>query len=205
MGMPAPRTAVQQGRDVDQRLTLLERAMARLGFVSRDTMAHVGDVKITARATPPTGWLLCQGQSLLRAEYPALFDAIGVSYGSADATHFSLPDLRGRVPVGQDVGQTEFDAIGEKGGEKTHTLTASQLPAHQHMLANPNAFAFSWGAVGGTNVYVANAIATAGAGAPSNNLTTNQNSWNRTANDGGGGEPHNNLQPFIVLNYLIKT
>ena len=53
-------------------------------------------------ATAPTGWLLCQGQSLLRADYPALFTIVGTSYGSADATHFNLPDMRGRVPAGVD-------------------------------------------------------------------------------------------------------
>lgn len=87
-----------------------------------------GDIIATARATARTGWMLCQGQSLLRSAYPRLFAAIGTAYGAADSTHFNVPNLKGRTLVGVDTTQTEFNTVGKTGGAKTHTLTASELP-----------------------------------------------------------------------------
>ncbi|AXH47312.1 minor tail protein [Microbacterium phage Eden] len=124
--------------------------------------------------------------------------------GVPNSTNFYIPDMQGMVATGLDGGQEEFNALGQTGGAKTHTLTAAQLPNHQHMFANSNSHSFSWGGAGGTSVFLQNAIAAAGA-PPSNNATTLQDSWNRTANDGGGGQAHNILQPYRVLNYLIKT
>ncbi|UGL61831.1 minor tail protein [Microbacterium phage Franklin22] len=128
------------------------------------------------------------------------FSAAGVP----NSTNFYIPDMQGMTAVGLDGAQEEFNALGQSGGAKTHTLTAAQLPNHQHMFENSNSHSFSWGGVGGTSVYVQNAIAAGGA-PPSNNLTTSQGFWNRTATDGGGGQAHNILQPYRVLNFLIKT
>lgn len=163
-----------------------------------------GVVMAWGGATAPAGWLVCDGTSLLRTDYPTLFANIGTQYGAADGTHFSLPNMKGRVLVGYDSSQAEFNVLGETGGAKTHTLTAGEIPAHTHEFANGNSHSWSWGGVGGTSVYAANAIATAG-GPPSNNLTTNQGNWNKTANDGGSGGAHNNLQPYIALLYIMKA
>lgn len=148
-----------------------------------------GDIVSTAAATARTGWLLCQGQSLLRSEYPRLFAAIGVVYGAADSTHFNLPDLRGRMPVGRDSGQTEFDSLGEKGGAKTHTLTINEIPAHWHYVAGSGSAAFGTAGSGGYVYPYTSNPALANSGASSSQ---------------GGGAAHNNLQPYIVLNYIIK-
>lgn len=86
-------------------------------------------------AAAPTGWLLCDGSSVLRADYPELFTALGGAsspWGLPDATHFSLPDMRGRTPVGRDAAQAEFDALGEAGGAKSHAVTVAELPSHNH-------------------------------------------------------------------------
>lgn len=146
-----------------------------------------GEVRMTAAAAAPNGWLLCQGQSLLRSQYPALFAAIGTTYGAADSTRFSLPDLRGRVAVGRDASQTEFDVLGETGGAKTHTLTEAQIPSHAHgqrVTANSGgpAIRLDWSGDGSGQVYP-QGVAT---------------------EPTGGGQPHNNLQPYLTLNYMIK-
>ena len=89
--------------------------------------------------TAPSGYLLCDGRSLLRADYPALFAVLGTTYGAADGAHFNLPDHRGRVSVtldnlgGTDAGRlAAANTIGGTGGAETVTLTAQQIPAHSH-------------------------------------------------------------------------
>ena len=91
-----------------------------------------GSIMAWANATAPQNWLVCDGSAVARATYPALFAAIGTTYGLGDnATTFNLPDLRGRVPVGLST-DTEFNTIGKTGGAKTHTLLSSEIPAHTH-------------------------------------------------------------------------
>lgn len=148
-----------------------------------------GEVKITARSTAPTGWLLCQGQSLLRSAYPRLFAAIGTTYGAADSTHFNVPNMQGKVVVGRDAAQTEFDTLGETGGAKTHTLSTSEIPAHNHVQTFYNAQLAAAGSALGAM--------TGGGGATS--------AAGQSTQDTGGGGAHNNLQPYITLNYIIKV
>lgn len=94
-----------------------------------------GDLKATARATAPPGWLLCDGAAVRRDTYPALFTAIGTTYGAGDGTTtFNLPNLKGRCIVMRDAAQVEFDVLGESGGAKTHVLTAAETPAHTHTV-----------------------------------------------------------------------
>ena len=144
-----------------------------------------GEVKITAAATAPAGWLLCRGQSLLRSDYPRLFTTIGTVYGAADSTHFTVPDLRGRVVVGWDPSQSEFDVLGEAGGEKAHKLTVAEMPSHSHMTGIITNQAMA-GTAGGFSALVS--------------FTQNQSNTSSTGGDG----VHNNLQPYIALNYIIK-
>ncbi len=136
----------------------------------------------------PTGYLLCDGAAVSRADYVALFAVIGTTYGVGDgSTTFNLPDLRGRAPVGKDAGQVEFDALGETGGAKAHTLSISEMPAHTHQQA------------------VRDTIL--GAETRAEKLTTGSGqvaSADVTAATGGGAA-HNNLQPYLVLQFVIKT
>jgi microcystin-dependent protein len=79
-----------------------------------------------AGSTAPTGWLLCDGTAVSRTTYSDLFAITSTTYGVGDgSTTFNLPNLKGRVPVGLDTSQTEFDVLGETGGAKTHTLTST--------------------------------------------------------------------------------
>lgn len=92
-----------------------------------------GDVKMVAGTVPSNGWLLCNGSAISRTTYANLFAAIGTSYGAGDGTTtFNLPNLQGKIPVGRDTAQTEFDTVGETGGEKTHILSAAEMPSHTH-------------------------------------------------------------------------
>lgn len=147
----------------------------------------VGSIIATARSSAPSGFLLCDGSAVSRTTYAALFSAIGTTYGVGDnSTTFNLPNLQGRIPVGRDTGQTEFDTLGETGGAKTHTLTESEIPAHTHDFQG-----YTVAGIGGSGISGWSA-------------TGNRQPLTVTGVTGGGGA-HNNLQPYIVVNYIIKT
>ena len=141
-------------------------------------------------SSAPSNWLLCDGTAVSRTTYAALFAVLGTAYGTGDgSTTFNLPNLKGRVPVGFDSTQTEFDTLGETGGAKTHTLATSEIPSHRHDIQRNNVAATSTAADAST---VYRSVADTGAG------------YSSTQNTGGGGA-HNNLQPYLTLNFIIKT
>lgn len=195
MPIPIPRSlegVLQQLRqDVD---SLLLRRQNSGG-------APAGSVQMFAGATAPPGYAVCDGSAISRADNPSLFAAIGTTYGSGDGTTtFNLPNLKGRVPVGQDPAQSEFDTVGEAGGEKAHALSDGEMPAHAHSLTGGAGHAMAWGQ--GNIAFDPAPVAYLGT--PSGNaLGTVQNDWNSTR-DAGGGQAHNNLQPYLVMNYVIK-
>lgn len=155
----------------------------------------VGTILPYSGSDLPEGYLLCDGAAVSRSFYSALFNVIGTTYGAGDgSTTFNVPDLKGKVAVGQDTGDTTFDTLGETGGEKTHTLTTTEMPSHRHKLRRDG---------GGVEVGIS------GGGASGNAFagtwsTTNIYSGSVQAESIGGGGAHNNLQPFIVVKYIIK-
>lgn len=156
-----------------------------------------GTVTAFAGKTAPNGWLMCDGQSYSISTYRDLYNAIGTTYGGYGQS-FQVPDLRGRFPVGKDTGT--FATLGGKGGEEKHTLTVSEMPAHQHS-GNDRAW-HDKQKRNGQQWFVG--------------LTHDRGSWmSNAANDGltnqdtetgttGGNQPHNNLPPYISLNFIIK-
>lgn len=141
----------------------------------------VGSMKLFAGTTVPNTWLLCDGSAVSRATYTDLFNVIGTTYGSGDgSTTFNLPDMRGNVPVGYKSGDADFGTLGNTGGEKTHALTLSEIPSNNISTANTGS---------NTDGYVARAGYTA----------------TGSYNFGGQGQAHNNLQPYTVVNYIIKA
>lgn len=135
----------------------------------------------------PTGYLFCDGASVLRASYPNLFAAIGTAWGSVDGTHFNVPDLRGRAGIGagQGVGLTNR-VLGASGGAETHALTPLEGPPHSHTI--------------GLRASQGSAINTTARAGDAGLSTGDMNTGSE-----GASAPHNNMQPFAVVNFIIKT
>lgn len=158
--------------------------------------APAGTIEAFAGSTAPTGWLLCAGQAISRVTYANLFTIIGTTYGTGDgSTTFNIPDLRGRTVAGLDnIGGTDAgrldwaNTLGTVGGAQTHALSTSEMPSHSHTTES----AFG-GATSGSRLNNANA---AGSG-------TSSFSYFSTSSTGSGAA-HNNMQPTILLNYMIK-
>ena len=165
-----------------------------------------------AGTSAPTGFLLCDGSSVSRSTYATLFSAISTTYGSDDDSTFKLPDLRGRVVAGQDdmggssanrltdqTGGLNGDALGATGGSETHTLTTAQLAAHTHSFSDDISVATPRSFSNGSNT---NSVNMGGSGIAVNSSTVTVSG---TTGSKGSGSAHNNVQPTIILNYIIKT
>ena len=160
-----------------------------------------------AAAAAPLGYLLCDGAAVSRTLYADLFAVIGVTYGAGNGTTtFNLPDLRGRAPIGagNGVGLTPR-ALASTGGAETVTLTTAEMPSHTH-THNANGGAGS-GASPATGLAYSDGQNTAGAGLDATNgeLNLYTTPIALTINSTGGGGAHANMQPFLALNFIIKT
>lgn len=215
-------TAVPTGPAVDPTSA---NQLARKAYV--DSILPVGIIQpFAGSVAPSSSWLFCQGQAVSRSTYASLFSVIGTAYGAGDgSTTFNLPNLQGRIPVGRDTGQTEFDVLGETGGAKTHTLVVGEMPshthvqnAHTHTVSDPGHAHSDSSALGDwlmTEFGSANNLDLHDGGGSLSYGTTNatasattgitvQNATAVNQNTGGDGA-HNNLQPYVVVNYLIKV
>jgi microcystin-dependent protein len=181
----------------------------------------VGSLIPFAGSTAPNGYLLCYGQLVSRTTYSGLFAAIGTTYGAGDGvTTFRLPDLRGRVISGFDaMGGNAASrltsigtALGDAGGSETHTLTESELAAHRHLAVKDG----SRGATGGyTALTSSNSIIRYSIDPDYTQPQENATSYSLEGISGdadigrtsetGDNSPHANVQPTIMLNYIIKT
>lgn len=159
---------------------------------------YVGQIMMVGFSFAPAGWAFCDGQLLAISENETLFNLIGTTYGGDGQSTFGLPDLRGRVPVhvGTGPGLSNY-VIAQSGGVETVTLTENQLPQHVHSY-NPAASSNeqtsnrpdnNYPAVGG--YYAGTTNSGAPMGAP-------------TIASAGGSQPHNNVQPFLGINFIIS-
>lgn len=176
----------------------------------RKALVPVGAISAFAGTSAPAGWVLCDGRTLDRTAYAALFALLGTAYnvGGEAATVFRVPDLRGRVVMGMDsmsalrgaanrVVDGWATTLGGAGGAATVTLTEAQLPPHQHNLA------YSFLGVNNAGAFVSEipgiasgSFFTGGVGRPSSQLVSG---------DTGSGQAHSNLQPSLALNAIIYT
>lgn len=169
-------------------------ALGGSGGTVSDTLP-IGSVVEWFSTTIPTNWLECNGQAISRTEYAELFAVIGTKYGSGDgSTTFNLPNIKGKTTVGLDIDDTDFNELGKTGGEKTHTLTENEIPPMDvHMTQH------TWFDRGGLEAGGAvnrKVVAGGGTGGSPEFVIGTVN---------GGGQAHNNLQPYIVSNYIIKA
>ena len=204
----------------------------RIGVPVGVTMAFAG-------ATAPEGYLICDGSSKLRADYPALFEVLGGAsspYGLPSGTTFNVPDLQTRIPVGKNTTGT-FATLGSTGGAESVVLTGAQsgLPVHNHGLTDPGhnhsqnphnhtqtghnhsipnvanpgsgsgAVFESWGGGTGGRTHLTSTATPAIQNQTATNIaaTTGISTINTTATNASEG--HNNLQPYITMNYIIKA
>jgi len=145
---------------------------------SGDTLP-IGAITQFSGSIAPTNWLFCNGQAISRTEYSELFSVIGTNYGEGDgSTTFNLPDFIGRVPVGLDAEDVDFDNLGDFGGEKTHTISILELPRGVVYDEEKSSGEYTHYADGGSRGY---------------KVTKNTN------------QPYNIMQPYLVTNFIIKA
>ena len=151
----------------------------------------LSEIKLVSFNFAPKGWALCNGQSLPINQNQALFSLLGTTYGGNGQTTFNLPNLRGQVPIHMGNGHT----LGEKAGSTAVTINIQTLPTHLHPLQGTST-------TGTLNVNAANQMGVSQTpvyNGPANLLTINP----QTVTNVGGSQPHNNMMPYLVLNFII--
>ncbi len=151
---------------------------------------YLSEIRIMSFGYPPRGWAQCNGQLLPINQNQALFSLLGTSYGGDGRVTFGLPNLQARVPLHAGPGY----AIGQLGGEQTHTLTTIETPVHTHPVAGSTA-------AGGSPIPAGNFLGAAeNVYAPLASATT---LTAQTVGNAGGSQPHDNTQPYLALNFCM--
>ena len=165
------------------------------------TDQFLGEIRIFGGNFAPIGWALCNGQILAISQNTALFALLGTQFGGNGTSNFALPNLQGNVPVGQGNGAGLSQRLmGDTGGEQNVTLTQNMMRSHNHGMSGV--------ATSGSSVTPDPTMALAepptvvpiyqtSLGSPAATLSAG------AVTPSGGGQPHNNLQPFLVLNFII--
>jgi microcystin-dependent protein len=176
---------------------VLARPRRAAAAVAVSPVPYVGELRMFGGNFAPAGWALCDGQVLSIASNSALYGVIGTAFGGDGVTTFALPDLRGRVPLqpGQGVGLSNR-SLGEAAGVETHTLSMAQMPSHTHTLRASASNGISDSPVGHVLGRSAAAIPQFGSGADTDLSAA-------AVVPSGGGQPHNNMQPFLTITYII--
>lgn len=163
----------------------------------------IGVIVPYASETPPPDWLICDGSEVSREEYKDLFRVIGTSYGAGDgSTTFNLPNKKGKVSVGLDTSDSDFNTIGKTGGEKKHTLTTNELPS---MSFTTGHIAYSDSLWTGTNISHTLSYGKGAEGTKDTAPRENLNLGYQHEYKWGQNQAHNNLQPYQVDNWIIKA
>ena len=175
------------------------------------TEPFIGEIKAFGFYFAPMGYMLCTGQTLSIAQYNALFALIGTTYGGNGQVTFKLPDLQGRVPIGQGAGPGLPDyVIGQAAGNVTAIMTTSNMPQHIHTVnnvqvrikastdtADEQAASGNYPALAGASVYTGNG--------PTANVYTGGTLVSGTTDTTGSGFPFSIVNPYLTINYSIAT
>ncbi|NET11233.1 MAG: phage tail protein [Symploca sp. SIO2B6] len=156
----------------------------------------LAEIRMVGFNFAPRGWAFCDGQILPINQNQSLYSLLGTTYGGDGRTSFALPDLRGRTPIhtGSD-GFGPFHSLGQKSGEEAHTLSAAEMPNHQHDLHASN--------TDGNITNAPNNVLAREVGnpyAPASNLITMNPA---TIANTGGSQAHENMQPYLAVNFCI--
>jgi len=152
---------------------------------------YIGEIRIVSFNFAPRGWAFCNGQVLPAGQNRALFEILGKTYGGDGQTTFALPNLQGRTPLHAGPGF----ALGQSGGEEMHALTIPEMPAHTHAAVGSSATADQVSPANG--LWANSGINTFSGYDPNTTMSS-------VAVDGAGeGQPHENLSPYLVLNFVI--
>jgi len=160
---------------------------------------YVGEIRMFGGSFAPAGWALCQGQAMPISQNETLFNLIGTTFGGDGQNTFDLPDLAGRVPVhqGQGPGISQNYVIGEEGGVESVTLTTQQMPNHNHPMIATTAPATQ---ITGDSALLAQppSLPIYFNSPPGANLNA------AMLQPQGGNQPHENMQPFLVVTFIIS-
>jgi microcystin-dependent protein len=154
----------------------------------------LAEIRIVGFNFAPRGWAFCDGQLLPIDQNQSLYSLLGTTYGGDGRTTFALPDLRGRTPIHKGSSNGSTHLLGQKSGEETHTLSAAEMPSHSHNMQASSVASTSQ--LPDNNVLAVSGQIYRG----STNLVNMQNS---TVTNTGGGQAHNNMQPFLAVYFCI--
>jgi microcystin-dependent protein len=160
---------------------------------------YVGEIRMFAGNFPPSGWMFCDGSQLAISENETLFQLIGTTYGGDGQSTFNLPDLRGRVPIHQGTNPntgTNYQ-MAEASGVETVTLTTQQIPQHNHALLATQTAATQVNPGG-------NILANSQGPQPYLQENPDGNLNAQALTPAGGSQPHENLQPYLGINFVIS-
>ncbi len=161
---------------------------------------YVGEIRMFGGSFAPAGWALCQGQLMPISENETLFQLIGTTFGGDGQETFAMPDLQGRTPIhmGQGPGLSQNYQLGEKAGVEAVTLTVNQIPVHSHpMIASIN--------TSQDTSPQGKIVGQIGGGALPYIQDVTDSALNAQAvTPVGGSQPHDNLQPYLCINYIIS-
>jgi microcystin-dependent protein len=161
----------------------------------------VAEIRLLGCNFAPRGYAFCRGQILPLAQNTALFSLLGTTYGGNGVSNFGLPDLQGRTPIGAGQGPgLSQRSLGEIGGSENVTLLTTEIPGHTHSISASSAT--------GTQAFPTNAVWAASLSSRSppplySNVTANTPMAPNALSAAGGGQPHNNRQPYLGVNYVI--
>lgn len=189
--------AYKSGNDALPANTIIKIIGTKLSYFADGTIGGVSDslsggnigfIYEFAGDVAPAGYLFCNHDEVSRVDFAPLFAVIKELHGSGDgSTTFNLPDRNGKVAVGLDAIDSDFDTVGKTGGEKEHQLTISEMPNHYHNYSKSGSETVQ-------NSSNLGADETAGSDAATQTATSTS----------GSDQPHNNMQPYVVMNYIIK-